>query len=73
MSNPDLPIQPALPLSGREGPTYLAYQAGTEPAVARALYFKTIGIEADQVIINSGAVLVGPIPQEVVDKRKEVG
>jgi hypothetical protein len=51
---------------------YLAYQAGTEPDIARALYFKSVGLEADQVILNKGATLVGPLPQDLVDKRKIV-
>lgn len=71
-TSPDMPTQPTLPLSGGPGPVYLAYQAGTEPDIARALYFKSVGLEADQVILNKGATLVGPLPQDLVDKRKIV-
>lgn len=65
------PTQPTLPMAGRPGPTYLAYPAGTTPEAARALYFKAVGQEADQVICNSGATLVGPLPQAIIDKRQQ--
>jgi len=50
--------------------TYYAFTKTSQESDARARFKTLFGIDADEVIVENGLLLAGPVPEHVVRERR---